>query len=143
MKFKFKCIVLIYVLVLLLVSGCEDIKLFWHPQEPESTNPESTNIGPNPFTGRWIEKNLSGYPTEYLDLVIFTENSFTVKLALSSLDTITGTYTRTESSAALRTSSSSHIAYRDGTGTAEILEDELVFSFNSEYFSYSKEFIRQ
>ena len=138
MKFKYKGIVLFYVLVLFFVSGCEEIKLFWHPQEPESTD-----IGPNPFTGRWIEKNLSGYPTEYLDLVTFTKNSFTVKLALSSLDTITGTYTRTESSAELRTPSSSHIAYRDGTGTAEILENELVFSFNSAYFSYSKEFIRQ
>ena len=68
---KYKGIVFLCVLVLLLVSSCDEIKLFWHPEGPE--------LGPNNFLGSWIAKDGSGAKISFSDRSFsYNEGNFSV-----------------------------------------------------------------
>jgi hypothetical protein len=64
MNGKYKITVFLCALVLLLASGCEEVKLFWHPEGPFEEAGEAISIT---VTGipESVVKNYWGYPTEY------------------------------------------------------------------------------
>jgi len=122
MNGKYKATVFFCVLVLVLASGCEEIKLFWHPEGPAE--------GPNPFLGSWVSKesvNLYGD----LARISFAEKFFSYN---GPADSYSGSVTYSGNSATLSL---------DGfEGGAQITQGELTLSMPFPTI-YSGVYIRQ
>ena len=104
MKDKFKGITLLCVLVLLLASSCEEIKLFWHPEGPAEE--------PNPFLGSW-KKDDDSFTT-----IVFTETSW----SLNGNMVENGSYTYSGNSATL-------ISQNLVEGGAQVVQGKLALSW--------------
>ena len=119
MNCKCRSLVIFCILILLLVSGCDGIKLFWHPEGPT-----------NPFLGTWVLKNsINVNPPD--PEITFSETTFSCRGGVTNFNapySDSGSVTYSGNSAKL-VSPTNYFSYPNGwTGSAQIIKGKLALS---------------